>query len=161
MVLGRDYYFARDYDRAIAQLQKTITINPRFQSAYWHLGNAFLQKKLYTRAIDTYTNPNMPARFETINRTMLLSIAYAASGDKIRAKDSLASIPKEDYLRIDPVLIAQFYATMGNFDEALKQLERGFDIHTLNMIALMIDPFLDPLRNEPRFKALLKKMNFQ
>jgi len=161
MVLGRHYYFARDYDRAITQLQKTVTINPKFYSGYWHLGNAFIQKKLYTRAIEAYSK--MPANGfdQSLNGTMSLSIAYAASGDKIRAEASLAKIPKEDYLRIDPVVIAQFYTSMGNFDEALTQLERGFDVHSINMIALRIDPFLDPLRNTTRFKVLMKKMNFE
>jgi class 3 adenylate cyclase/TolB-like protein/Tfp pilus assembly protein PilF len=161
MVLGRDYYFARDYDRAITQLQKTVTINPNFKSAYWHLGNAFLQKKLYTRAIEAYSK--LPAKgFDLgLNGTISLSIAYAASGDKVKAKDELAKISKEDFLKIDPVLIAHFYTSMGDFDEALTQLERGFEIHSINMIGLKIDPFLDPIRNEPRFKALLKKTHLE
>jgi len=161
MVLGRDYYFARDYDRAIAQLQRTVTINPRFNSAYWHLGNAFLQKKLYTDAIDAYSRMPAGAFDNSLDGTMSLGIAYAASGDKIRAKDELAQISKEDYLRIDPVLVAQFYVSMGNFDEALRQLEHGFNIHSINMIGLRVDPFLDPLRSDARFRALLKKTNLE
>jgi TolB-like protein/class 3 adenylate cyclase/lipopolysaccharide biosynthesis regulator YciM len=161
MVLGRAYYFAREYDRAITQLQKTVTINPHFNSAYWHLGNAFLQKKLYTEAIDAYSRMPAGAFDNSLDGMMSLSIAYAVSGDKIRAKIELANITKEDYLRIDPVLVAQFYTSMGNFDEALTHLERGFETHSINMIGLKVDPLLDPIRNTTRFKALVKKMNLE
>jgi adenylate cyclase len=161
MVLGRDYYHARNYDQAITQLQKTITLYPKFLSAYWHLGNTFLQKKMYSQAIDAYSK--LPARsFELgLNGTLLLSLAYSASGDKTKAMDEFKKISQEDYLKIDPVVVGEFYISQGNFDEALEQLERGFDSHSIMMIALKIDPFLDPIRNEPRFKALLKKMNLE
>jgi adenylate cyclase len=159
MVLGRDYYDARNYDQAITQLQKTITLSPNFKSSYWHLGNTFLQKKMYSQAIDAYSKLP-PGKFDGIlNGMILLSQAYSVSGDKRKAKDEFQKISKEDYIQIDPVLVAEFYISQGNIDEALEQLERGFDSHSISMIGLKIDPFLDPIRNEPRFKALMKKMN--
>jgi serine/threonine-protein kinase len=161
MVLGRNYYYARNYDQAITQLQKTITLNPGFKSAYWHLGNAFLQKKLYLQAIDAYSKMP-PGTFDLgLNGTLALSFGYSISGDKTKAKDEFGKISKEDYLKIDPEHLAEFYVSLGDFDEALTQLERGFGIHSINMIALKVDPFLDPIRNEPRFKALMKKMNLE
>jgi class 3 adenylate cyclase/TolB-like protein/cytochrome c-type biogenesis protein CcmH/NrfG len=159
MVLGRDYYDARNYDQAIAQLQKTITLSPNFNSSYWHLGNTFLQKKMYSEAIDAYSKL-APGNFDFgLTGMILLSQAYSVSGDKRKAKDEFQKISKEDYLKIDPVLVAEFYISQGNIDEALDQLERGFDSHSIMMVGLKIEPFLDPIRNEPRFKALMKKMN--
>jgi hypothetical protein len=96
-----------------------------------------------------------------LNGTLHLSLAYSVSGDKIKAKSEFEKISKEEYLKIDPVLIAEFYISQKDITEALIQLERGFDIHSINMIALRNNPFLDPVRNEPRFKALLKKTNLE
>jgi hypothetical protein len=50
---------------------------------------------------------------------------------------------------------------MSNFNEALTLLEKAFDTHELGIIGLKVDPVYDPIRGEPRFKALLKKANFE
>jgi TolB-like protein/class 3 adenylate cyclase/cytochrome c-type biogenesis protein CcmH/NrfG len=161
MVLGRDYYYARNYDQAIIQLQKTKILNPNFKNTYWVLGNIFIQKKLYSQAIDAYSKLP-PTTFELgLNGTLLLSYAYAASGDKIKAKSEFDKISKEDYTKVDPTLVAQFYISLGNFNEALTQLERGFNLHSILMSALKVEPPYDPIRNEPRFKILLRKMNLE
>jgi len=53
-VLGRNYFFARKYDSAIQQLQKSITLNPNFFQSYAHLGNTYLQKKMYGRSQEAF-----------------------------------------------------------------------------------------------------------
>jgi hypothetical protein len=92
---------------------------------------------------------------------MAMSYAYAFTGDTIKAKEEFNRISKEDYAKLAPVTIAPFYIYMSNFDEALTQLEKALDAHALGMIALKVDPIYDPIRNEPRYKALLKKANFE
>ncbi len=157
MVLGREYYQSRKYDQSISQLRKTLTINPRFNSAYVFMGYALMQKKLYAQAVDAFSRVP-PNSFDVgFNGTLLLSYAYSASGDKKRAKDEFDKISKADYQKIDPALLAQFYISLGNFNEALKLLEHAYDRHSLMMGAMRTEPIYDPIRNEPRFKALLKK----
>jgi adenylate cyclase len=161
MVLGRYYYNSRNYNQAIIQLQKTILLAPNFKSTYWHLGNTFLQKKLYPQAIDVYSKLP-PGIFDVgISGMIVLSNAFSVSGDRRKAQDEFEKISKDDYLKLDPFFVAEFYIGQGNFDKALTQLERGFNIHSLYMSVLKIEPFLDPIRNEPRFKVLLKKMNLE
>jgi adenylate cyclase len=161
MVLGRDYYDSRNYDQAITQLQKTIRLNPKFLSAYIHLGYTFLQKKLYPQAIDVFSKVP-PTTFDLgFNGTLLLSYAYSVSGDKKKAKEEFNKISKEEYPNLNPWIVAQFDISMGNFDEALTQLEYGYSIHSIGLIVLKVDPTLDPLRNEPRFKTLLKKTGLE
>ena len=159
MVLGREYYQSRNYDEAITQLKKTITLNPNFLNCYWHLGNAFLQKKLYSEAINAFSKlPSKTIDFG-LNGTVLLSYAYAVSGDKRKAIEEFSKITKEEYPKIDPELIAQYYLAIGNMSEAFKEFDRALIFHSIDMIALKVDPNVDPIRNDPRFKALLKKMN--
>jgi TolB-like protein len=161
MVLGRSYYYSRNYDQAITQIQKTVALNPRFWSAYVVLGNSFLRKKLYPQAIGAFSK--LPPGMYDVGATgmMAMSYAYAFTGDTIKAKEEFNKISKEDYAKLAPVTIAPFYIYMSNFDEALTQLEKALDAHALGMIALKVDPIYDPIRNEPRYKALLKKANFE
>jgi len=161
MVLGRDYYYTHNYDQAIRQLQKSIILAPNFKSAYGHLGNSFLQKKMYREAIDAFSKLPSGMFDVGVTGTILLSCAYSASGDKRKAQKEFGKISKEDYLKLDPCLIARFYTSQGNFDEALTQLERGFTNHSIFIGVLKIEPVYDPIRNEPRFKALLKKTNLE
>ncbi len=160
MVLGRNYYYARNYDLSIAQLQKTLTLFPESKPASVALGYSYLQKKQYQQAIDIFSKLP-PGPFDMgINRNILLIHAYSVSGDKERAKAEFERIPKEEHLLLSPLIMANFYVSLGNFDEALTALERGFDNHAIGMMWLDTDPVLDPIRNEPRFKALTKKLHF-
>ena len=58
-------------------------------------------------------------------------------------------------------LLALSYIGLGNFNDALTELEQAYDMKEIFIIELKVVPELDPLRNEPRFKALLKKVNLE
>jgi serine/threonine-protein kinase len=159
MVLGRTFYLARKYDSAFEQLQKTIRLNPRVNGAYTSLGLVFIQKKEYQKAIDAFSKlPPGPYDVES-NGLAFLSYAYALKGDKIKAKELLNKIPDADRLQC-AYQLSYIYLALGDTTEALNQLEYAYANHFLFMTALNIDPNLDPIRNEPRFQALLKKMHF-
>jgi serine/threonine-protein kinase len=56
--------------------------------------------------------------------------------------------------------IAEIHAQLGNKDAALSSIERAFEVKDAGLTTMLVDPWLDPLRNEPRFKAVVAKMNF-
>ena len=58
-------------------------------------------------------------------------------------------------------LLALPYVGLGNFNEALTELEKAYEMKEIFMPEIKVFPALDPLRNEPRFKALLKKVNLE
>lgn len=55
---------------------------------------------------------------------------------------------------------AQIYAQLGDKDQAFAALDRAWTIRDTGLFSLKSDPFLDPLRSDPRYAALLRKMNF-
>ena len=74
-------------------------------------------------------------------------------------RDSLRSTGElQQREREDPMWVARFYANMGESDKALDLLERAYKDTTIFMSALVYRPEFDPLRAEPRFKALLQKI---
>jgi TolB-like protein/Tfp pilus assembly protein PilF len=158
-VLGRDYYLIRKYDSSISQLQENLTLNPKFINSNVPLGESFVQKKLYAKAIEAFSKcPKKPWDLGS-DGLLFLAYTYACAGDTSTARAQFEMVTNEDRLRC-PYYMAYFYISMGDSKEALTQLEYGYQIHAIHMPFLKIDPFLDPLRNEQRFKALIKKMNF-
>ena len=61
---------------------------------------------------------------------------------------------------VSPYRIATIYAVLGEKDEAFKWLEKGVAEYDGQMDCLKMDPIVDPLRSDPRFQALLHRMNF-
>ena len=158
MVLGRTMYLARKYDSALEQLQKTIHLNSKVNGAYTALGLVFIQKKEYQKAIDAFSMLP-PGPFDAENNGLAyLSYAYAMKGDKMKAKELLNKIPGADRLKC-AYSLASIYVALGDTTEALNQLEYSFANHFLGITGLNININLEPIRNERRFQALLKKMN--
>jgi len=159
-VLGRNYFHARKYDSAILQLQKSITLNPRFFQSYTNLGYCYLQKKQYAQALEAFSM--LPPGMYDLggHGNLVRCYGYAASGDKTKAMELLKATPSETQLKF-PTLMSQINVALGNNEEAFNYLELGYKTRALPLIMLKIDPAWDPLRFEPRFKALLKKMNFE
>jgi len=69
----------------------------------------------------------------------------------------LRNLAKTRYVR--PYYIASIYATLGDKDKAFAELERSFVERDLYLERIAVDPFMDPLRDDPRFKSLLRRMN--
>jgi len=69
----------------------------------------------------------------------------------------LRELAKTRYVR--PYYIAHIYAALGDKDQAFAELERSFAERDCYLSRIAMDPFVDPLRDDPRFKSLLKRMN--
>jgi hypothetical protein len=61
---------------------------------------------------------------------------------------------------VTPYWVAMVYAGRGEKEEALRWLEKAYEERSAWMAWLKMDPALDSLRSEPRFQAMLRKMNF-
>lgn len=154
--LGNRYYSTRKYELAISQFQKTLILFPNHTNAKIWIGLSYLKKKLFSGAMDYFSK--LP---DTIKeKSALLSYAYALSGDEAKANSELKKT-LATHSDLDPYWLALIYIAMNNHNEALNQLEKGYDRKIIYMITLKIGEDFDPIRSEPRFKALLKKLNFE
>ena len=57
-------------------------------------------------------------------------------------------------------MMARVHAALGENDKALELLEEGYEIGDANMVLVKVNPDFDPLRDDPRFQDLLRRMNF-
>ena len=166
VVLGTLYYNSNRVDDAIAQYQKTLEIDPAFAPAHSNLSTAYVSKGMYEEGIEEQRKRLLllgrpPEQVEK-NSAELKEI-YRRSGARgywqkvleIATENARATNGK-----IDPLTLATFQLGMGNQEDALETLEKAVSSgpHYFNLVRLKTSPQWAPLRAEPRFKALLRKI---
>ena len=152
--LGWLYYFARGYDEAIAQFNTGEEIDPRAHTAL-RLGWLYREKGMYKEAfVEFQKEPPGVIRFGHLGN------AYARAGKKAEAHKAIQELLEFTKQGLGTWEVALVYAGLGEKDQAFDWLERAFQTHDKGMCYLKIDPPLDPLRSDPRFQDLLRRMNF-
>ena len=160
-ILGRNYYFAGEYDLAIQQLQRALPFTDgqhNMDIINWSLGLVYLEKKLYPQAENFFDKLSITKDFNLDDNQIMQSYAYAIMGNKTKAYELLKKTLNERSHQ-PPYRIAQVYIALNDFNEAMTQLELGYEIRDTHMFWIKADPAFNPIRNEPRYRALLKKMN--
>jgi tetratricopeptide (TPR) repeat protein len=122
----------------------------------WNLliGDIYAEKGMYTESIASFLRAE-PGPYSLGH----LGNAYARAGQMDAARKTIARL--EENVRKDGVgryEIALVYAGMGKKDEAFKWLEESYHAHDVGLVYLKIDPPLDPLRSDPRFDDLLRRV---
>ena len=154
--LGRHYLIAQQYDLAIGQLEKTLTLQPDFYNAIILLGIAYEQKKAYSKAIAEFHKASVIEKRPVL--AGFLGYTYAMAGKKEEALeilDDLLAQSKRSY--VPPYSIALIYTGLDKDDEALEWLERAFIEHSRWRSWLKIIPEFHSLGHDPRFHDLLQR----
>jgi len=155
--LGNAYHYARQYEEAIKQYQRALELNPRFQRGHVAMGMAYVQLGKHEEAIAEIKQA-ISLRDE-IRNIAALGYAYAVAGKRAEARkviDNLVGLSKGEYVR--PFYIAGIYAALGERDQAFAWLEKAYQDRHPQMTLIGVDPAFDPLRSDPRFAALLRRV---
>ena len=158
--VGRLLYCARDYDGAIAQLTKTLELDPDFALAHLHLGSALLEKRRFSDAMSEFRRAAavggpMPA--------VALARAYALAGDRSRAEAALHEMLEASTQRfVLPYSVALLYVTLGDHERAIDWIERrGLDRLGGGPWFFKVNPAFDPLQTHPRYQAILRRLHIR
>jgi DNA-binding winged helix-turn-helix (wHTH) protein/TolB-like protein/Tfp pilus assembly protein PilF len=152
--IGFVLYLARQYDQAIAAAQKTLELDPNFAVAHMIIGLSYVQKKMYEESISELQK----AKHNPDSRA-LLGYAYAVAGKRSEARkilDELDQLSKQKYVASAPVGI--IYIGLGEKDQVLQWLEKAYDERLWEVGMLKVAPVFDPLRSDPRFEVLLRRV---
>jgi TolB-like protein/DNA-binding winged helix-turn-helix (wHTH) protein/Flp pilus assembly protein TadD len=154
---GEYPYLARRYDEAIGKLDRTLEVDPNVAPAHFARGLSYEQKGKWREALaDLETAKRLD---DTPHYAAMLGEAYALSGDKSRARQILrelqARAKREDVSALYPAII---YAGLGEKDAAFAGLEGAFEERATYLLGLKTAAIYDPLRSDPRFDVLLKRM---
>jgi len=151
---GSIEYAARRYEASIAPLRQALAMNPKMSRTHAAIGDALLMLgRLEEARIEYAAEPQADFR-----------LAGLAIAERRLGNEAAAAAAHEQLLveRGDKALYqqAQVYAQWGERDRALERLEEARRIGDSGLIYARNDPLLDPLRDDPRFVALLESLGF-
>jgi len=153
---------ARRYDEAIEQVQIVLDLNPNFLNAYRRISEVYELKGLYEDAVSAYQKFLTLEGIANEGEITGLADAYQISGKEGYWRwmlDYWTERAKQEYVpRTDFAII---YAYLGDKDQAMRWLEEGYKEHEFIMTSLNVAPAWDPLRDDPRFHDLLRRMNLE
>jgi TolB-like protein len=156
--LAWHYLYARDYNAAVEQSRRVQRMDLPAYGAYLFGGWALEQQGKFPEAIDWFKKGIVLSGHISHCRSAL-GHAYGVSGDKAHARqvlDELNALATHQY--VPSYDIAIVYLGLGEKEEAYRWLEKAFDERSAWMVYLNMDPRLDNLRSESRFKELVRKV---
>ncbi len=155
--VGDPFYYTRQYDEAIDQYRKTLELDPNFFLARLWLGKSYEQKGMYKEAIAEFHK----AKSSDDNAMILgaLGHVYAVSGNRGEAEKIINELKRLSKRYVAPYHIATIYAGLQIKDEAFQWLERAYQGRDEWLLYVEIDPRLDSIRSDLRFRDLLRRMN--
>jgi len=146
-------------DEAIEQLRKTLALDPNFMVAHGRLGGAYMEKSMYREAIaELQTAVQLSGGAWAV--AGCLGYAYAVSGNQIQARQILDEFRRRASRQYVPALaFAMVYTGLGDKDRAFEWLSKAVEERGQHVTWLKVNPLWDPLRSDPRFTDLLRRMN--
>jgi len=156
--LGYTFYTARQYDQAIRAFQRALELEPDYVDPHVGLGWVYGEKQMYGEAIAELEKAvNLGNRHEFIVAS--LGKVLGDSGRRQEARKLLEELEERSKHRyISHCLIALVQIGLGERDQAVASLEQGYTDRDQWMLYLKVDPHLDDLRSDPRFKDLLRRV---
>ena len=157
----QNLFYAGHYDESIAEGKRTIEMDPEFLGVYDTLIGSYIMKGEDDQAFEWFqrqqeqkgVKPDEVETWKTI---------YAQSGWFGIYKRQLEQAKEaEKNGNGKPMLLARLCTKTGNFEEAFVYLEKAFIRREQGMISLKVSPNYDPLRSDPRFDALLKRIGLK
>lgn len=155
---GFNLTFLRKYDQAIEKYKRCLELSPMNPLNLSNLGCVYLEKSMFSEALSAFQKAVEVSGGDDLYNAYLC-YGYARAGkvdDAMKLLNTLEERLEETHL--DSYLVAQVYTALGDNDEALEWLERAYQQHSPNLAFLRVDPPLDPLRSDPRFKALVQRV---
>lgn len=157
-VLAETYYYGRSFDAAIEEGSQVVKLHPDFLLAYFWLGSAYREKKMFAEAVETFRlgrqrSGDLPATL------MVYGHAQALAGDVKEARGALDRLEQLRSSRFVPSLYAAaIHVGLGETDDAFHFLDLAYQERVDRLVYLNVDPMADPIRSDPRFAQLMAKI---
>jgi TolB-like protein/Flp pilus assembly protein TadD len=153
------YLVAGQDDKALEQAKKTYDLEPSHPLGRWMLSQAYISKGMYEDAISLN---EQWLQSDPTNQFALrdAGVAYAKAGRSYKAEEMVSrfrEIAKTQYIPI--CRIASIYVALGEKEKAFGELDKAFEARDWELFRLNTDIYWIQLREDPRFKEMLKRLN--
>lgn len=160
--LGDMLLNARQYDQALEAYQKALEMNPDFWIGHMNIPEIYVIKGMYERAIAKIQEIKSLSGGWYPELETWTGIAYVRLGKRDKAQEVLNNlIERSKKAYVPSTNLAQLYFALGENDQGFKYLEKAYEERHRDMSHLIVNPAYDRVRSDPRFKAMLKKMNLE
>lgn len=157
--IGVAYHWSRQTDRAIAQFQEVLELYPNYAVTLSFLAEAYAQTGDIASAIATIERIQ-PAAWDPQSLSVM-GYLYARNGDREKAFNTLSAFSDRAGREYVPAIHSAYvYAGLGEREQAFEWMERAFDEQVAWLPFLKVDIKFDSLRDDERFKDMLKKIGF-
>ncbi|MCK4814382.1 tetratricopeptide repeat protein, partial [bacterium] len=150
--LAFTYFYARQYNQAISQMKKVLELELNDIRSYYNLAFFYGRMGKFDDAVRNWQRA-MTLSGATTEEITALGRAYNESGSRgywtwflERTKDQVTK--------------AKLYTRLDDKDQAMTLLEKAYKKHSQSLWSIKISPDFDPLRSDPRFQDLLRRMKF-
>ena len=160
--LGHVYLLMRRYDESIPHFQKALDLFPNAAFIRAQLAWSYAMKRMYPEALAEYDKIAESDKAVAPENQLVadgLGWVYAVAGrraDALKIAKEVEELSSRSY--VDFYQLATIYAGLGAKDEAFRLLEKGYQQRSAGMLYLLIDPFWDNVRSDPRYTDLLRRV---
>jgi tetratricopeptide (TPR) repeat protein len=154
---GGLYIYARQYDYAMKELDRSIQLDPNFVPAHANRSDACLAKSMFEAAIAEldWVSKHVP---QTTYWKVERAFVYAMSGLIEEAEHLLNECEDApDLEQVDRQRLAIAYSKLGNTNRAFELIEKAFEVRSITPFQVRQGPFFDRITSDPRFEELFNK----
>jgi serine/threonine-protein kinase len=157
LLMGLVLFWVGRTAEAEASLEEALQISPTYYDAQYELALVLLSRGKLEKSL--HVTESLPEGDQEIGGKLVASAAsYSAMGQKLKSDAALATLKK---LRADTWAfgIASVYALRGERDQAFPWLDKAIQQRNTDLAGINLEPGVRNLRDDPRYKAILRKMN--
>jgi tetratricopeptide (TPR) repeat protein len=157
--VGYRHYFERRYSEAIAECRRALELDPDYSALHAVLGFSYAAVGQYQDAIREIRGAVADT---TVTGIAVLGYVYALAGRDAEARSILRRVKehaKHGYVL--PLDFSLIYAALGERDEAFRWLRKAFEERSPLIIFINVAAWYDPVRDDPRFAALVRDLALQ
>ena len=158
---GDAHYYAREYEKSVVHYRMALELDPRFDGAHTDLARSLEALGRFDEARAEYEEGRRLSG-GVAGPSFGLAHLEAASGNVAEARRLLAELTEARSRRVVSAWgIAALHASLGDADEAFRWLEIALEERAAGMILLKVHPRLDPIRPDPRYAALVRRVGLE
>ena len=159
--VGWSYHNKGEYDKAIEQWQETLELDPTVFPAWHGLGFAYRAAGNSEKSIESLQKcAELTQRWP--GAIAQLAATYAAGGQRARALELLEELQRRaNGEEVGSIFFAWAYIGLGDYERAFDMLTRAYEERSGWLIYAKVWSFYDPLRSDPRFTELLRKVGLE
>jgi TolB-like protein/class 3 adenylate cyclase len=150
-------YFGRKYSDALQTCDKMLELDSNFSEALRLKGNIYAAEKRPDSALYYF---GKSAALGNLRAQLFSILTLPQIGKKEQAKTLFTGALSKKPERIPLIARVLIYYSLGETANAMESLNKSYAAKDFWLATLRVDPIFDPMRNEPEFQKLMKKMNF-